>query len=33
MIAAFCEEQWAQKLVPRRVDPDEVFGEFERLAG
>jgi 4,5-dihydroxyphthalate decarboxylase len=33
MIAAFCEEQWAQKLVPRRVDPDEVFAEFERLAG
>ena len=33
MIAAFCEEQWVQGLVPRRLDPDEVFAEFERLAG
>ena len=33
MIAAFCEEQWAQKLVPRRLDPAEVFDDFDRLAG
>ena len=33
MIAAFCQEQWVQGLVPRRLDPDEVFGEFETLAG
>jgi 4,5-dihydroxyphthalate decarboxylase len=33
MIAAFCEEQWAQGLIGRRLDPDEVFGEFQALAG
>lgn len=33
MIAAFCDEQWAQGLVPRRLAPDEIFAEFERLAG
>jgi 4,5-dihydroxyphthalate decarboxylase len=32
MIAAFCEEQWAQGLVPRRLDPSEIFADFERLA-
>jgi 4,5-dihydroxyphthalate decarboxylase len=31
MIAAFCAEQWGQRLVPREVHPDEVFAEFERL--
>jgi 4,5-dihydroxyphthalate decarboxylase len=31
MIAAFCAEQSAQGLVPRPIEPDEVFGEFERL--
>jgi 4,5-dihydroxyphthalate decarboxylase len=31
MIAAFCEEQSAQRLVPRRLDPAEVFADFERL--
>jgi 4,5-dihydroxyphthalate decarboxylase len=33
MVAAFCEEQWAQGLVRRRLDPGEVFADFERLAG
>jgi len=33
MIAAFCEEQSVQGLVPRRLDPDEVFADFERLTG
>ena len=33
MIAAFCDEQWVQGLVPRRLDPTEVFADFERLAG
>jgi 4,5-dihydroxyphthalate decarboxylase len=32
MIAAFCAEQSAQGLVPRPIEPDEVFAEFERLA-
>jgi 4,5-dihydroxyphthalate decarboxylase len=31
MIAAFCAEQSAQGLVPRRVDPAEAFADFERL--
>jgi 4,5-dihydroxyphthalate decarboxylase len=33
MVARFCEEQHAQGLVARPVDPAEVFAEFERLAG
>jgi 4,5-dihydroxyphthalate decarboxylase len=32
MIAAFCAEQSAQGLVPRPIEADEVFAEFERLA-
>jgi 4,5-dihydroxyphthalate decarboxylase len=31
MIAAFCEEQRAQGLIPRRLDPCSVFADFERL--
>jgi 4,5-dihydroxyphthalate decarboxylase len=31
MVAAFCQEQWAQGLVPAPVDPDLVFADFERL--
>jgi 4,5-dihydroxyphthalate decarboxylase len=32
MVAAFCEEQFAQGLVTRKVDPDDVFASFERAA-
>jgi 4,5-dihydroxyphthalate decarboxylase len=31
MIARFCEEQHAQALIPRPLDPDSVFAEFEAL--
>jgi 4,5-dihydroxyphthalate decarboxylase len=31
MIAAFCEEQAAQKLTSNRLDPESVFAEFEAL--
>ncbi|HUG13891.1 MAG TPA: ABC transporter substrate-binding protein, partial [Thermomicrobiales bacterium] len=30
MVEAFCEEQFAQRLVARKVDADTVFAEFER---
>jgi 4,5-dihydroxyphthalate decarboxylase len=33
MVARFCEEQHAQGLIPRPLDPDSVFAEFEALAG
>ena len=33
MVARFCGEQHAQGLIPRPVDPDSVFAEFEALAG
>jgi 4,5-dihydroxyphthalate decarboxylase len=33
MIARFCEEQHAQGLIPRPLDPDSVFAEFRTLAG
>ena len=33
MVARFCEEQHAQRLIPRPIDPAAVFGEFEALAG
>ena len=32
MVARFCEEQHAQGLIPRPLDPDSVFAEFEALA-
>jgi 4,5-dihydroxyphthalate decarboxylase len=32
MIEAFCEEQWTQGLVERKVDPSTVFADFERLS-
>jgi 4,5-dihydroxyphthalate decarboxylase len=33
MVARFCEEQHAQGLIPRPLDPTAVFAEFEALAG
>ena len=33
MIARFCEEQQAQGLIARPIDPDSVFAEFQALAG
>jgi 4,5-dihydroxyphthalate decarboxylase len=33
MVARFCEEQHAQGLIPRPLEPAAVFGEFEALAG
>ena len=33
MVARFCEEQHAQGLIPRPLDPAAVFAEFEALAG
>jgi 4,5-dihydroxyphthalate decarboxylase len=33
MVARFCEEQHAQGLIPRALDPAAVFAEFEALAG
>jgi 4,5-dihydroxyphthalate decarboxylase len=33
MVARFCEEQHAQGLIPRPLDPAAVFAEFETLAG
>jgi 4,5-dihydroxyphthalate decarboxylase len=33
MVARFCEEQHAQGLIARPVDPAAAFAEFERLAG
>ncbi len=31
MVAAFCDEQFAQRLVSEPIDPAEVFADFERL--
>jgi 4,5-dihydroxyphthalate decarboxylase len=31
MIAAFCEEQYAQRLIPEPIDPKSVFAEYEKL--
>jgi 4,5-dihydroxyphthalate decarboxylase len=33
MVARFCEEQHAQGLIPRPLDPEAVFGEFEAVTG
>ncbi len=33
MVAAFCEEQFAQGLIQERLDPDVLFEDFERLVG
>ncbi len=33
MVAAFCEEQFAQGLIRERLDPDALFEDFERIAG
>ena len=33
MVARFCEEQHAQGLIPRPLDPDSVFAEFRALGG
>lgn len=32
MVAAFCEEQFAQGLIRNPLSPDAVFADFERLA-
>jgi len=31
MVAAFCDEQAAQGLIGRPLDPDELFEDFERM--
>ena len=31
MVAAFCEEQFAQKLISEPLDPDALFRDFESL--
>jgi 4,5-dihydroxyphthalate decarboxylase len=31
MVAAFCEEQFAQGLIPKPVSPDVLFADFESL--
>jgi 4,5-dihydroxyphthalate decarboxylase len=33
MVAAFCEEQYAQGLIPEPLAPDAVFADFERWRG
>jgi hypothetical protein len=33
MVAAFCEEQLAQGLIPERMNPDVLFADFESLPG
>ncbi|HKX19985.1 MAG TPA: hypothetical protein VJT33_18430 [bacterium] len=33
MVAAFCEEQFAQKLIPEPLDPDALFADFGSLPG
>ena len=33
MVARFCEEQHAQGLIPRPLDPVAVFADFETLTG
>jgi 4,5-dihydroxyphthalate decarboxylase len=33
MVARFCEEQHAQGLIPRPLDPVAVFADFEALTG
>jgi len=31
MVAAFCEEQCAQGLIAKPLDPDLLFHDFEQL--
>ncbi|HEV8675366.1 MAG TPA: hypothetical protein VGX21_15065 [Methylomirabilota bacterium] len=33
MVAAFCREQFAQGLIGKPLDPDQVFADFEALIG
>lgn len=33
MVAAFCEEQFAQGLIPDPMNPDVLFADFESLPG
>lgn len=33
MVAAFCEEQYAQKLIREPLEPDALFADFESLPG
>ena len=33
IVAAFCEEQFAQGLIREPLSPDALFADFERLAG
>ena len=33
MVAAFCEEQYAQKLIREPLEPDALFADFESLLG
>lgn len=33
MVAAFCEEQFAQGLIREPLSPDTLFADFERLTG
>jgi 4,5-dihydroxyphthalate decarboxylase len=33
MIAALCEEEFAQKLVEQPIDPSAVFAEYEETGG
>jgi 4,5-dihydroxyphthalate decarboxylase len=33
MVAAFCEEQFAQGLIPEPLNPDLLFADFESLPG
>lgn len=33
MVAAFCEEQYAQRLIREPLEPDALFADFESLSG
>lgn len=33
MVAAFCEEQYAQRLIREPLEPDALFADFESLLG
>jgi hypothetical protein len=33
MVAAFCDEQYAQGLIPGPLNPDLLFADFESLPG
>ncbi|HET7264541.1 MAG TPA: hypothetical protein VFL28_07725 [bacterium] len=33
MVAAFCEEQYAQRLIREPLEPDALFADFESLPG